>query len=138
MKIHYFIAVFIATFAIFSCAAEKDKVASLKKEVIAVHDEVMPRMGELRNYQKLLKEAEQKLVETPVDSIQADEFRQASIACEEAYEGMFVWMRQFDAKLEGMDEEASLGYLEDQLLKVTEVNYAIKKAISEAERLLAE
>lgn len=138
MKIYYCIAIFIATFSIFSCAAEKENVASLKEEVIAVHDEVMPRMGELRNYQKLLNEAEQKLLETPVDSIQANEFRQASIACEEAYEGMFVWMRQFDAKLEGMDEEASMGYLEDQLLEVTEVNYAIKKAISEAERLLAE
>jgi hypothetical protein len=49
---------------------------------------------------------------------------------------MFVWMRQFDSKLEGLNEEESLAYLQDQLIKVTQVNRDIKQALEEAEKLL--
>jgi hypothetical protein len=132
MKIQYWLGVFIVWIGIESCAVKEDEVAVLKTEVIAIHDEVMPKMGELRSNQKLLTEKGEELG----DTTEAQRYRSAAMACDEAYEGMFVWMRQFDSKLEGLNEEESLAYLQDQLIKVTQVNRDIKQALEEAEKLL--
>lgn len=132
MKIQYWVGVFIVWIGIESCAVKEDEVAALKTEVIAIHDEVMPKMGELRSNQKLLTEKGEELG----DTTEAQRYRSAALACDEAYEGMFVWMRQFDSKLEGLNEEESLAYLQDQLIKVTQVNRDIKQALEEAEKLL--
>ncbi len=132
MKIQYWLGVFIVWIGIESCAVKEDEVAALKTEVIAIHDEVMPKMGELRSNQKLLTEKGEELG----DTTEAQRYRAAALACDEAYEGMFVWMRQFDSKLEGLNEEESLAYLQDQLIKVTQVNRDIKQALEEAEKLL--
>ena len=132
MKIQYWLGVFIVWIGIESCAVKEDEVAVLKTEVIAIHDEVMPKMGELRSNQKSLTEKGEELG----DTTEAQRYRVAALACDEAYEGMFVWMRQFDSKLEGLNEEESLAYLQDQLIKVTQVNRDIKQALEEAEKLL--
>lgn len=136
MKIHYWLSVFIVWIGIESCGVKEDEVSVLKTEVIAVHDEVMPKMGELRSNQKLLSAKAQELKETSADSTEIQLYRQAALACDEAYEGMFVWMRQFDSKLEGMNEEESLSYFQDQMIKVTKVNRDVKQALKEAEKLL--
>jgi hypothetical protein len=136
MKNYYPIGVFIVLIGIISCTPKEDEVEKLKQEVIAIHDEVMPKMGELRSNQKLLLAKEDEFRDTEADSTERQAYKQAALACDEAYEGMFVWMRQFDSKLEGMDEEASLIYLQDQLVKVTQVNRDIKEALQEAEKLL--
>ena len=49
---------------------------------------------------------------------------------------MFVWMRQFDPKVEEMEEREAIRYLEEQEQKVALVNSDIKKALDQAERLL--
>lgn len=136
MKIHYWIGLFIVWMGLEACTVQKDEVAKLKAEVIAVHDEVMPKMGDLRSNQKLLKAKKDELKETSANSTKIDLYRQAALACDEAYEGMFVWMRQFDSKLEGMNEEEALFYLQDQMIKVTRVNSDIKRALLDAEKLL--
>lgn len=138
MKIYYWIGVFIVFIGVFSCTAGEDEVSKLKSEVIAVHDEVMPKMGELRSYQKSLSTKAEELRSTASDTTSMQDLKQAANACEVAYEGMFVWMRQFDPKLEGLEEEESLTYLQDQLVQVTQVNRDIKKALDDAERLLEE
>lgn len=132
MKIQYWLGVFIVWIGIQSCAVKEDEVSALKTEVIVIHDEVMPKMGELKSNQKLLMEKGEKLG----DTTEAQRYRGAALACDEAYEGMFVWMRQFDSKLEGLNEEESIAYLQDQLIKVTQVNRDIKQALEEAEKLL--
>ena len=136
MKIYYWIYVFIVFIGVFSCTAREDEVSKFIDEVIAVHDEVMPKMGELRSYQKSLSAKAEELRSTASDTTSLRDLKQAANACEVAYEGMFVWMRQFDSKLEGLEEEESLTYLRDQLVKVTQVNRDIKKALDDAERLL--
>jgi hypothetical protein len=136
MRFYYCIVLFIAVLGITSCAKREDEVYKLKNEVIGVHDEVMPKMGELRSYQKALLAKQEELQNENTDSVKVQAFGKAAIACDNAYQGMFVWMRQFDAKLEGMNEEESLAYLQDQLVKVTIVNKDIKVALNNAEELL--
>ncbi len=136
MRFYYCTVLFIAVLGITSCTKREDEVYKLKNEVIAVHDEAMPKMGELRSYQKALIAKQEELQNENADSVKVQTFGKASIACDNAYQGMFVWMRQFDAKLEGMNEEESLAYLQDQLVKVTIVNKDIKVALNNAEELL--
>ncbi len=57
----------------------------LYDEVITLHDEVMPKMGELMKLKNLLEEAE-----VP-EEMQADA-TQAAQSLENAHEGMMVWM----------------------------------------------
>lgn len=136
MKIHYWIGLFIVWMGLEACTGQKDEVAKLKTEVIAVHDEVMPKMGDLKSNQKLLTAKGDELREASADSTEIELYRQVALACDEAYEGMFVWMRQFDSKLEGMNEEEALFYLQDQMIKVTRVNSDIKRALEDADKLL--
>lgn len=136
MKFYYWLALFIVSTGIISCAAKDDDVTKLKGEVIAVHDEVMPKMGELMSYQKILTDMQEELKKSPEDSTKIHLFKQAAIACGNAYEGMFIWMRQFDSKLEGMDKKQSLSYLQEQQVKVTQVNRDIKEALHNAEKLI--
>ncbi len=138
MKIEQLLLFFMIGLILLSCGDgnkgnEQDVVEEKKAEVIAIHDEVMPKMGQLKSYQNQLS-AEAEGMEAQA----AEAFIQAARKCEEAYEGMFVWMRQFDASLEGMSEEESVAYLEEQREKVVVVNEDIKKALSEAELLLEE
>ncbi|EON76120.1 hypothetical protein ADIS_3248 [Lunatimonas lonarensis] len=119
-------------------SSEESEVERMKREVIAVHDEVMPLMGELRSFQRSLEEKADELDSRGVESPLVGEYRTAASACSAAYEGMFIWMRQFDMRMEEMNEDQSLAYLEDQAIKVAKVNEDIKTALKLAESLLAE
>ncbi|MCC5938568.1 MAG: hypothetical protein JJU34_14910 [Lunatimonas sp.] len=119
-----------------SCGGGESQVEALKREVIGVHDEVMPLMGELKTYQRSLTEKAAELKEQGIDAAEVSAFEEAAKACADAYDGMFVWMRQFDPKVEDMEESEAIRYLEDQEKKVAVVNLDIKKALEQAEILL--
>lgn len=95
----------------------------MKEKVIQVHDEVMPKIGELKASQKKLNEMAGNLEqsEDAKDTEKAAELKAVAADCEHAYDEMFVWMRQFDVDLEEMSEEQAKSYLEEQLEKVGKV-----------------
>lgn len=101
----------------------------LKNEVIAIHDEVMPLMGELKNYQK---QVEKKINQADSLGIPAEELaRLRTVAGElgDAFEGMFVWMRQFKSSYDEMTEQQIHDYLQEQKVLVEKVNDDIKNAL---------
>ncbi|WP_209331913.1 hypothetical protein [Lunatimonas salinarum] len=136
MKLIWIFLMALGSFLLSSCGGGESQVEALKREVIGVHDEVMPLMGELKSYQRMLTEKAAELVELGTDAAEVATYEEASEACAEAYDGMFVWMRQFDPKVEEMDEEKALQYLKEQEEKVALVNSNIKKALEQAESLL--
>lgn len=126
---------------LFSCQpakkeAEEEVVDSktLKDEVFALHDEVMPMMGDLRKVRKSLM--------SQVDSIQGTDSErtaaliEASEALNVANEGMMVWMRNFDPNFEGTDGEV-LKYLTAQKTSIEEVNKNMKETLKKGEELLS-
>ncbi len=119
-----------------SCGGVSEQEA-LKDEVIKIHDEVMPKMGELKSEEKrLLDLAKQYLLEDSVNNIgKAEKIKKAASNLEKAYDGMFVWMRQFKADLSEMEEEEAISYLNGQKEMVSEVNEDIKKALEEAKKI---
>lgn len=108
---------------------------ALKEEVIAIHDEVMPKMGALRSHQKRLTEEAAELETRDAANYKEEIEKRRQIAGEldQAYEGMFVWMRQFRPQLDEMSDEEGRAYLLDQKDKVTRVNEDIKGALHRAE-----
>jgi len=114
---------------------QNDSNEALKEEVIAIHDEVMPKMGALRAHQKRLAEEAAELEAKDGSRYQEEIKKRRQIAqdLDEAYEGMFVWMRQFRPQLDEMDEDEGRAYLLEQKEKVRKVNEEIKSALARAE-----
>lgn len=119
--------------------AENEQISTneaLKEEVIAIHDEVMPKMGALRSHQKKLTEeaAELERRDALLYQEEIENRRQLAMELDQAYDGMFVWMRQFrPQELDEMDEEGGRTYLLEQKDKVIKVNEDIKSALKRAE-----
>ena len=129
---------FIIAFA-FSCGPQKSENELLEEKVIQIHDEVMPRIGNLKSQKnKLEKKAESLEESSNSDDYQKqiDELRSAAAACDHAYDEMFVWMRQFKRDIEGMTEEEEKAYLENELEKVEKVKKDILQALENGEALL--
>lgn len=106
----------------------------LREDVLVVHDQVMPQMGKLKFYEKkAMLKINELSVQTPMDTVQLQEFKNLVSDLNNAYEGMFVWMRQYDAE-DGEKEPLLIKrYLEDQMIQVLEVNQNIKSVIQVSE-----
>lgn len=128
---------FLLLLSALSCAQEKiDENKLLKQEVIDIHDEVMPRMGELRSLKKSLLEKVEALEnngDSDPESIQR--LKTYADDLEHAFDGMFVWMRQFQSSYEGSEEEVHK-YLQEQKVLVEKVNRDIKTSIENAKKEL--
>lgn len=113
------------------------KNTELKEEVIAIHDEVMPHMGKLQSLQKELTEkADLLALEDSVGQReQILDLRNTAADLGLAYEGMFVWMRQFEPDQGELTEEEYEAYLNDQKILVKKVNQDINRALEKAEEL---
>lgn len=138
MRISHIVLLVLASVVLLSCQPNQKELNELKRaEVIAVHDEVMPKIGQLK---KLEKEAE-KQIETlqmseTADSVQIQELKSLAYDLNQAYDAMFVWMRQYKVDDEGKTPEEVKVYLEDQALKISEVNEQIKSTLSRSEKIL--
>ncbi len=119
----------------FSCQSNKGEVdlKALKDEVFEIHDEVMPKMGNLRNVRKSLMLQADSL--QAIDSSAAAVLINASDAIAAANEGMMDWMRNFDPNFEGTDEEV-LKYLNDQKASITKVRTDMLESLENGEKLL--
>lgn len=115
----------------------ESKNVQLKEEVIAIHDEVMPHMGKLKSLQKdLIQRAAQLESEDSLE--QADHIRVLRNSAAEldlAYEGMFVWMRQFEPDQGNMTEDEFYNYLREQKGLVEQVKQDINGSLEKAENL---
>lgn len=131
-----FIFSFILVFQ--SCGpSQKELNAERRAEVIAVHDEVMPKMGQLKSFEKkALQRAEVLASMDSVDSAKVQEMKNLALELDQAYEEMFVWMRQYETEDGERTPEEVKSYLEDQMVSVSQVNQLMKAALSKADSLL--
>ena len=105
----------------------------MRAQIIGVHDEVMPKMGELMSLQKkALAQADSLYAQDSTATAQIESMRTLAGQLDQAYEGMFVWMRQYSLEEDGKTPEEIKTYLDDQLLKVNQVNTEIKAALDQA------
>ena len=140
MRIAPFYLVFTLFIFIQACGNKQvEENKTQREQVIAVHDEVMPKMGQLKSMEKaaLQKAEELQNSDTP-DQKKIDALKNLATQLNQAYEGMFVWMRQYNTEDGEKTPEEVKAYLEEQLILVSKVNEDIKAALAEAELLLKE
>ena len=134
MKLFASALTLLISFLVLACAnplIEANK--EMRAQIIGVHDEVMPKMGELMSLQKkALAQADSLYAQDSTATAQIESMRTLAGQLDQAYDGMFVWMRQYSLEEEGKTPEEIKNYLDDQLLKVNQVNTEIKAALDQA------
>lgn len=119
---------------VFACAnplIEANK--EMRAQIIGVHDEVMPKIGQLMSLEKkALAQADSLFAQDSTASTEIEAIRSLAGQLNQAHEGMFVWMRQYSLEEEGKTPEEIKTYLDEQLVKVNQVNADIKAALEQA------
>jgi hypothetical protein len=119
-----------------SCGVSFNTEAKID-EVLDIHDEVMPKIGEVMNLKKkVLEKAE---IET--DSIKVNELRDLAKQLDDANTGMMVWMREWSANsTPHVTEESSLeerkAFFKEEIEKVSKVRDDINNSIDAAKKEL--
>jgi uncharacterized lipoprotein NlpE involved in copper resistance len=111
-------------------SSQNDELKNLRTEVMAIHDEVMPKMGELRQVEKSLRSAS----EDQADSV-GNAMIEAANAIGVANENMMVWMRNYDPTFAGEDEDVK-AYLEEQKDAITKVRDDMLNSLEAGKELL--
>jgi hypothetical protein len=106
----------------------------LYDQVMAVHNEVMPKMDDVfKTKEKLknkiateqdMKDDEKKIIEATISRLDS------------AGEGMMVWMRQFNPPPDSLGEEQAKAYLEEEMVKVKKVKDDILQALEDGNGLM--
>lgn len=111
----------------FSCASPEEatqtedlkaQADSLLKEVMYVHDEIMPKTLELENFKKKIKT---KIQESDLDSIAKDNMMQVINDIDTAVAGMRIWMSDFEIPADSLSKEKVIDYFNEQIEILKEV-----------------
>jgi len=105
------------------------KSQQMYNEVMQVHDEVMPKMKDIRQYSKSLKKIE--------NFEENDEVVEAVEDLKDAHESMMDWMAQFDMP-KGITEAEEVKYLQGQKISVKAMSEQMYSALEQAEEVLEE
>lgn len=135
MKLFSSAYIFFLSFLVLACAnplIESNK--EMRAQIIGVHDEVMPKMGELMALEKkALAQADSVYAQDSTATAEIESLRALAAQLNQAHEGMFVWMRQYSLEEEGKTPEEIKIYLDEQWIKVNQVNETIQSALQQAE-----
>lgn len=114
----------------FACSNSRNDIGELQNEVMLIHDEAMPKMGEIRQLQKqLLNMADSNAS----DSVVAASYQELANGLALANESMMDWMRQYDPNFEG-SEEAFIEYLQEQRDEIAYVRRLMDSTLVEGRK----
>lgn len=123
----------------FASSCKEKKEPTQMKEVMAVHDEVMPKMGHLGKLVGELKGMENDSTEI------GKQYKEARIDLQDANKAMMNWMQNFgdrftpDEILKGADlSEQKKQWLNEEEEKVKALREQINLSIQQGEKLLQE
>lgn len=137
-----FSLIFSALLLTISCDNGEKEVALLEKEVLDVHDEVMPLMGPRAEIDLLVTSLQDSIAvyvaDSTVDhSAKIGSFQEAISGLEAANESMMTWMREYQPGIgDGQSLEDRLVYLKDELVKVNDMKALTLSSIEAAKSLI--
>ncbi|MEM1339715.1 MAG: hypothetical protein AAF634_10995 [Bacteroidota bacterium] len=137
-KIVFLVFTFLLTISFTSCKTEKKEEGPTQMEqVMAIHDEVMPKMGKLG---KLVAELKQK-VDSTEEGLRYDA---AMKDLQAAHQSMMDWMKGFGDRFDSseiLDGKALTAqkqkWLDEEEEKVKALQQQINSSLEKAEELLA-
>jgi Mg2+ and Co2+ transporter CorA len=122
-----------------ACEEKPKETDLLYKKVMEVHDEIMPKMGDIMKLKKQLKEKIAELnASAEADSVKISSLELAIADLDNSHEEMMGWMRQFNRDYEGMVNEEILKYLNDQKGRIEKVGQVTNAALQNAQEQLVE
>ncbi len=136
-NMRYSIILGLTFFVLSACQSNSDKtlfdskVKALEKEVLAIHDEVMPRMGEVVQ----LSYKMDSLVKITTDTVEQNILNGHYKNLVKADKDMMHWMRGYNTPALPYDS-ASLKYLLNEKVKVEKLKALILNAIDEGNTIL--
>jgi hypothetical protein len=108
---------------------------SLYDEVMAVHDEVMPRMENMMDLKGQLTEKVDLMKEESGSSEMIQEIEKSISQLETADDAMMNWMRGFDPNIEDLSHDEIVTYYTNQKSAIDSVKIIMETAISNAAEL---
>lgn len=112
--------------------AEKE----LNDEVMAIHDEVMPRMDELMRLKGKLQAKVDSIRTSEGDTTFISTLRERIIAIRKADSAMMTWMRQFKVVDDSVNHEQRMEYLSNEREKIITVREMMTQAIDSAQQFI--
>lgn len=128
-------------FAVMACGGEKAAHEAMKSSVLEVHDEVMPKMGQLMKLKKQLLSKAGEIAENDTADGRITELRGLADELESAHQGMMTWMHQWSENAApytngtAPSEEITAFYKAEQK-KVNQVKADINGSIEKAQKAL--
>jgi predicted transcriptional regulator len=119
--------------------AELDQQQQEWEAVMAIHDEVMPKISEMNQISRELKKVEER--ETELFETYQDRILGSKQKLEDAEEAMFSWMneiKQLDKLRADKSHEEILAYLAEEKVKITAVKEAMLESLEDGLALLSE
>jgi hypothetical protein len=112
----------------------------LYKEVMAVHDEIMPLTGKVMQMKKSVNEKIDSLQQAGGEEYAATigKLQQTATELDDAHEGMMQWMREFDHDFDGKVEEEIINYLQSRKDAIQTIGEQSRLAIEDAREMLAQ
>ena len=112
----------------------RSKAEALEKEVMDIHNKVMPLMGEVARLKDELEKRKEGLDSLAEDQIQAIDNLILELTA--ANEGMMGWMRDYSGDFAEMEKKEIQQYLDDQMQEIKGVEDRIARAIETAKKEL--
>jgi len=108
-------------------AIEEGGNQALYDQVMAIHDEVMPKMNDLY---KLKEELKDKIAQTPaMPDAKKAEIEGTIAKLDSASENMMIWMRNFNPLPDSLGEDQAKEYLENEMEKIKGVRAGVEEAL---------
>jgi len=133
----------IFSLLLFLAACNDNSNKKLQEEVIAIHDEIMPMMGTfVRNsmaIDSILNNFEEIKINHPeIDTVeQREKLTVLKNEIEDANDSMNSWMHELNLDYENMSDEEVKKYLEEEKLKITNINKQFKDVEAESKETLS-
>lgn len=117
-----------------SANAGSDPNQALYEEVMAVHDEVMPKSGQIYQLKKDLQEKITKSANLSDD--RKKEIEQTIAELDSADHAMMDWMHKFQPSADSTNQEAAREYLENEMERIKKVKDLIEISLQKAKEEL--
>lgn len=113
--------------ALLGCGKTQEK--PLYDQVMDIHDEVMPKMGDIYKLKKSFRDSIANTADMTEEK--KAEIEQLIQQLDSANSSMMVWMREFNPP-DQKDKEAFQKYMESELVKVKKMREDVYKALEAA------
>lgn len=111
----------------------------LYKEVMAIHDEAMAKMGQISRLSRQLNDSIENTNANPMEQEEMiNLYRNRLKELKEADGAMRIWMRQFSKEGDSLKGAERISYLKEEKAAMQEVARQMDDAIDEARKVLQE